>query len=184
MLDLILNLTSYLEKEGLCYAQYDSALLIIFVTSYLKYAVDSFDYNIFRFIPKTELKDRLAKAIEEYIDFTIDADIINYRKLSDTVLCIVLYNLLDNAIEANSRVCDAEKYIRVIIKTINDMLLIKIVNSAIEPVRKGKKFMTTKSDPEKHGWGLKSVIEAVKSNYGEIYYNFKEKEFVVNIAFF
>ncbi|WP_320931754.1 LytTR family DNA-binding domain-containing protein [Hungatella sp.] len=104
--DLILNLTSYLEKEGLCYeiveyqaglallsdieskrlydiyildiempvysgiditrviAQYDPAPLIIFVTSYLKYAVDSFDYNIFRFIPKTELKDRLAFALK------------------------------------------------------------------------------------------------------------------------
>ncbi|WP_320931753.1 GHKL domain-containing protein [Hungatella sp.] len=130
------------------------------------------------------LNIKKAKAIEEHIDFTIDADIIYYRKLSDTVLCTVLSNLLDNAIEANSRVCDAEKYIRVIIRTINDMLLIKIVNSAIEPIRKGKKFMTTKSDPERHGWGLKSVIEAVKSNNGEIYYNFKEKEFVVNIAFF
>lgn len=130
------------------------------------------------------LNIKKAKAIEEHIDFTIDADIIYYKKLSDTVLCTVLSNLLDNAIEANSRVCDTEKYIQVIIRTINDMLLIKIENSAIEPIKMGKYFMTTKSDSEKHGWGLKSVIEAVKSNNGEIYYNYKEKEFVVNIVFF
>lgn len=44
-------------------ARYDPVPLIIFVTSHLKYAVDSFDYNIFRFIPKTELKDRLDLAL-------------------------------------------------------------------------------------------------------------------------
>lgn len=37
--------------------------LIIFVTSYLKYAVDSFALSIFRYIPKQELEARLPQAL-------------------------------------------------------------------------------------------------------------------------
>ncbi len=43
--------------------QYDPTPFIIFVTSHLKYAVDSYNYNIFRFIPKSELKGRLTLAL-------------------------------------------------------------------------------------------------------------------------
>lgn len=38
--------------------------IIIFVTSHLQYAVDSYGYNVFRFIPKTELKNRLPSALQ------------------------------------------------------------------------------------------------------------------------
>lgn len=43
---------------------YDADPIIIFVTSYLKYAVDSYDYNVFRFIPKIELGTRMEFALK------------------------------------------------------------------------------------------------------------------------
>lgn len=40
-------------------------ILIIFVTSHLKYAVDSFELSIFRYIPKNELVPRLKNALQD-----------------------------------------------------------------------------------------------------------------------
>ena len=40
-------------------------VLIIFVTSHLKYAIDSFALSIFRYIPKQELKPRLDQALHD-----------------------------------------------------------------------------------------------------------------------
>lgn len=40
-------------------------VLIIFITSYLKYAVDSFSLSIFRYIPKQELTSRLNQTLED-----------------------------------------------------------------------------------------------------------------------
>lgn len=44
-------------------ANYDCNPIIIFVTSHIKYAVDSYNYNIFRFIPKKELEQRFPLAL-------------------------------------------------------------------------------------------------------------------------
>ena len=38
---------------------------MIFVTSYLKYAIDSFALSIFRYIPKQELEPRLNQALKD-----------------------------------------------------------------------------------------------------------------------
>lgn len=40
-------------------------VLIIFVTSHLKYAVDAFEYSVFRYIPKSMLQDKLPQALED-----------------------------------------------------------------------------------------------------------------------
>lgn len=39
--------------------------VIIFVTSHLKYAVDAFEYSVFRYIPKNILQDKLPQALED-----------------------------------------------------------------------------------------------------------------------
>ena len=39
--------------------------LIIFVTAHYKYAIDSYELNIFRYIPKNQLQERLPHAIQD-----------------------------------------------------------------------------------------------------------------------
>lgn len=49
--------------------------LIIFITSYLKYAVDAFELSIFRYIPKNSLDSRLPHALRDAINMiNIQAD--------------------------------------------------------------------------------------------------------------
>ena len=47
--------------------------LIIFLTSYLNYAVDGYELEIFRFIPKTDIEERLERTISDAIKI-IDLD--------------------------------------------------------------------------------------------------------------
>ncbi len=52
---------------------YQKNAVIIFLTGYIKYAVDSFELNIFRFIPKDEIKKRLIRAIDDALKL-VDTD--------------------------------------------------------------------------------------------------------------
>jgi len=71
--DLILLDIEMPEKDGMELApqikQYLPNVLIMFVTSHLKYAIDSFALSIFRYIPKQELKPRLYQALEDAFNY-------------------------------------------------------------------------------------------------------------------
>lgn len=41
----------------------DNEAIIIFVTSHIQYVIDSYDYSIFRFIPKSEINQRIDCAL-------------------------------------------------------------------------------------------------------------------------
>lgn len=55
-----MNIADYLKH-------YLPNTLIIFITSHLKYAIDSFELSIFRYIPKNELSPRLENALKDAI---------------------------------------------------------------------------------------------------------------------
>lgn len=55
-----IELVSYIKK-------YLPNSLIIFITSYLKYAVDAFELSVFRYIPKNSIAKRLPHALEDAI---------------------------------------------------------------------------------------------------------------------
>lgn len=55
-----MNLAEYIKK-------YLPEVLVIFITSYLKYAIDAFELSIFRYIPKNMIDDRLNHALQDAI---------------------------------------------------------------------------------------------------------------------
>lgn len=63
-----MNLAAYVKR-------YLPEVLIIFITSYLKYAVDAFELSIFRYIPKNSINTRLPHALKDAINMiNIQAD--------------------------------------------------------------------------------------------------------------
>lgn len=90
-------------------------------------------------------------------------------------LCALFANLLDNAVEA------AGREVRIQIRPIHQMLFIRIENDiTTEPVKKRGRFLTTKTNPESHGWGMQ-IIEQIVSQYeGSIEYEVKEGGFCIN----
>ena len=63
-----MNLAAYMKR-------YLPEVLIIFITSHLKYAVDAFELSIFRYIPKNALNVKLPYALKDAINMiNIQAD--------------------------------------------------------------------------------------------------------------
>lgn len=70
--DLVLSDIEMPQIDGMDLAAYIKRhlpeVLIIFITSHLKYAVDAFELSIFRYIPKNLLNSRLSHALEDAIN--------------------------------------------------------------------------------------------------------------------
>lgn len=56
-----MNLAAYVKKHL-------PEVLIIFITAYLKYAVDAFELSVFRYIPKSSINTRLPHALKDAIN--------------------------------------------------------------------------------------------------------------------
>lgn len=69
--DLILSDIEMPIIDGMMLAEqikkYLSEVLIIFITSHLKYAIDAFELSIFRYVPKNSISDRLPGALRDAI---------------------------------------------------------------------------------------------------------------------
>jgi sensor histidine kinase regulating citrate/malate metabolism len=89
----------------------------------------------------------------------------------------MLGNALDNAIECLQQVSDPEKKVITLdIHKEKDMAVIRVENyTPSSPVLKDGSLVTTKSEKEEHGYGVKS-IQNIASIYGGIAHTFVENE--------
>ena len=90
------------------------------------------------------------------------------NRLNTLDLCVVLGNLLDNAIEATGQLpSDMPRRISMAITQIGNYLSLTVTNTVAAPVAIGEDGPeTTKSAREQHGFGLKSVREIVEKHNG------------------
>ncbi len=80
-------------------------------------------------------------------------------------ICVILGNLLDNAIEACARIPDpAQRFLRVYLGTHRGQFYISVTNSAPAFRRKGQSYLSTKSKGD-HGFGLMR-IDRITAKYG------------------
>ena len=110
----------------------------------------------------TIINVKQSLAHEKGISFLVNASIPSEHRVSDTHLCAVLGNLIDNAINASQD--EQEPYIEVNIKQIKDFLIIKVVNRFTNTTPKLDK---SKKEQAFHGIGLKSVKRIIKDYDGE-----------------
>lgn len=70
--DLILSDIEMPDIDGMELAAYIKRylpeVLIIFITSHLKYAIDAFELSVFRYIPKNSINSRFTQAMKDAID--------------------------------------------------------------------------------------------------------------------
>lgn len=123
-------------------------------------------------------------SIAESNKITVKADAIVSKKLeiSDIDLCVIIGNLLDNAIEASMEIINEEqRFIRVYIAEKMEQFYIYVSNSFEGKLnKKGIKYFTTKDERNK-GYGLVRIDGIVEKNKGMINRQSEKKIFATEI---
>lgn len=97
-------------------------------------------------------------------------------------LCVILSNLLDNAIEAEQKEKERKREIRLSISTVGNYMYITIQNLISKSVlQSNKPLNTSKPNAKLHGFGIQSITQTVQKNDGMM--NFYEDDcwFVADI---
>lgn len=118
-------------------------------------------------------------ALDNNIDFILDIGIPSNLKIYDFDLCIVVGNLIDNAINACNKLdLNNHRYINIKSKIINDNFVFEIKNSFIGFSHNNfKNILSTKKSNSNHGLGLSNVKFTVDKYQGSLSLSSEEKEF-------
>lgn len=113
------------------------------------------------------VNSKLALMREHQIRTEVAAHVPPKMQITDTELCVLLGNLLDNAIEACKALTnDQNRFIKIYIDILQDQFYISIINGMDGKAQKqGKLFRSTKPDQGMHGFGLIRV-ERIVEKYG------------------
>ena len=111
------------------------------------------------------LNSKLTLAEKSGLQIKCETDVPKEISINQIDLCVILGNLIDNAIEACEKMDETKaKFIRIYMCTIKKQLYISVSNATNEVVRKiDKEYITNKRG--KHGHGLKR-INIIVEKYG------------------
>ncbi len=126
-----------------------------------------------------KIEEAKLKDIEVSYNITIPQDM----KLKYGYMVIIIANILDNAIEANLKL-DGQRYIKISMKYINNMLIAKISNPYDEKIHHLGNKKTTKKDKIYHGYGLENIKNAVAEMGGSLDIEQKNGEYSVSFVLY
>ncbi len=110
------------------------------------------------------LNSKISLAVKKGIRVDYKAVVPKALAVSDIDLCVVLGNLIDNAVEACEKVAPEKQFIRLYIGILQKQLYVSVSNATNEVVRKfDEEYITTKRG--NHGHGLKRINNIV-DKYG------------------
>lgn len=125
------------------------------------------------------INSKAVTAKERNITYQAQVEFPRHTNLRSVDLCAILGNLLDNALEAAGQVPEKEeRFVRLTIRRINQMLIIKVENSfSNHPISRDGVLTTSKENNGLHGWGLKSAQTAAQKYDGTVQTSYNDKIF-------
>lgn len=122
-----------------------------------------------------------ADEILEHVD--IKVNIPEKICWTDFNICVILGNLVDNAIREASK--SKEKYLEIDIQSKQGIMLIFVENSySGEIVETDNKFRSSQMNLAIHGIGLENVKKIVQANGGEINIDYSDNRFKVQVLLY
>lgn len=129
----------------------------------------SFSDNV---IVDAVLQNLAAKCKKNNIDISFSAIVADALNIfSDTDICILFSNLTDNAFEAANKCTGIQKHVSVYFARREKWNVITVGNSFDGTLNKSEdgELLTTKTNTESHGFGIKSVKKIIEKVPGAIY---------------
>ena len=128
------------------------------------------------------LNSKISIASSRQIRINAKAIVPAKLDISEIDLCVIIGNLMDNAIEACVKLPDeAERFIRVYIDVLKDQLYISVSNSVGgEYKRSGRAYLSTKKD-DGHGFGLMRIDQIADKYEGFVNRKSEEGVFATEI---
>ncbi len=130
-------------------------------------------------------KKQLAQSKGYAMD--INTELPNNTGISSDDYCVILSNLIDNAIEALDRLPKpiTLPLIQVSIRRIHQFLMIQVSNPCLDNRKKKHGFFSTsKPNTVRHGWGLKSIKKTVNKYHGSLNCEIKNHTFTATALLF
>lgn len=128
------------------------------------------------------LNSKLSLVKAKNIHVNAKAAVPPSLQISEIDLCVIIGNLLDNAMEAClKQPAEQNRFIRVFIGILKDQLYVSVSNSSGGGIRKsGRTYLSTKNS-EGHGFGLMRVDRIVDKYSGYINRQNEEGAFAVEV---
>ncbi|MCD7840624.1 MAG: GHKL domain-containing protein [Erysipelotrichaceae bacterium] len=152
---------------------------------YLKELLHEYETNIFKYISvensaiNSILNLKIGRCHENKIDIKVEIE-SNFLGFSDIDICVLLANLLDNAIEASHQ--NSIPQIIISIKSNKNYLCIEIRNRIDNSVlEKNSELKTTKINKSAHGFGMDSISQIVEKYDGMKNYYERNGFFIADI---
>lgn len=128
---------------------------------------------------------RMAQeATEKGIRFTVEGVFPKETKVEEYDLCIILSNLLRNALEACEQMDEkVERYIKLQGGSYEEAVCFVVENSVGSEVKiENNRLITTKADKKNHGIGSENVTRVVKKYNGTVVYRCESKCFTAEVC--
>lgn len=117
------------------------------------------------------LSDYVAKCKEQGIGIEVSGIVMCQCGVADIDWSIILYNCINNAMEAVAKLDAGEKKIRIVFSEMKNKQLLTIENPILKiPVIKDGEIKTTKANSISHGLGMKNVKQSISKYRGSLSY--------------
>lgn len=156
------------------------------ITDYSEKLLGQYKQTVKNFCQNSVLNSMLlyysSVANEKGVTHKFEANANQQIKLSQTDIVTIVSNILDNAFEACENVDESERKISLIINC-DENAFTCVCNNSFDGqvIKKGKKFVTQKTDSDNHGLGTQIVMETVTRLGGKCDFSYNEKVFTVAV---
>lgn len=122
----------------------------------------------------------ILSKVEKSVEVKVSGNLRDNLNISDYDLCIVISNLVNNAVEAVHKQNALHSYIHITFTAGRRVVKIEVRNSlASEQIASASSLQTQKSDKKLHGLGLKNVRMIVDKYDGKMEYSANEDTFEI-----
>ena len=156
--------------------------------SYFKDLMASTSKSVYKIATGNELVDMILStkmtALEENeITVQCKGALSEFNFMKNVDVCILLSNLIDNAIEANERVAGPH-YISLAARKAERLFYLEIRNPMEGDLRQQEgRILTTKTAKEAHGIGLQNVYDIIEKYNGEYHITTQNREYAIQKIF-